>query len=289
MSCKAPLIRPISGRTTCSRAAVEDGYCRGHFNRYGGANRVQPPAPVTVQIQAQSVMNGRQPPAPVRPAAVPRRANNTVPSQVRERQQAALEAVPHVVKRDKYQSCKTKKVLSGVKFDCLICYETVAIEENMNLHCGDAICHTCFEKLSDIKCPFCRKDMMSEKIKQKDLREMRDRSLEFKRDMAERTFRGWVEDDIANNVGGNDFLAVLQDDLLEDMLARFVDHEPDPELNSDIDGEMLSIVINAMLVEDLPLNDFEASHDRLHNILPLYGCVYLASVYNRASDMMIIQ
>jgi len=250
MLCRALLARPSGDRHTCARMAVEDGYCKFHYNRIVGANR----APVEILA-----------PPPVAAEPTPPRPK-------------------HIHTKATMQ--KPKRTLSGMTFECVICCEeNVPVEDNMNLECGDAICQSCFDKLSSVECPFCRREMKSEKITAPDIVKLRGKNKEFKREMEETTFQNWLADDIRNN-GPN-----VPNDLMRQMEvlgALLLQPQPQefysPQLDSDEDVEAVNIVVTGMLLGEFNIEDDAETHNSLHDMFPVYACAYLHDLYARCRD-----
>lgn len=256
--CSQALARPRDGRTHCSRPATREGLCTLHANqrdRMGNA--------VAVPV-----------------------ANNLVNGIVHE----VVHAPPPQFTRRKIVKAKRPSQMKfcGEIFECQICTEEkVPVEYDMELECGHKICSDCFGKLSDPNCPFCRVEMKSKKIKQKDIHNLETKAEKFKQDMEEETFQDWMRQDIEAMQANP---AVLFERLLG--LRIVAQRDPDwiesPEVGSNEDTACLVRMIDALCdgsISDAGEGD-RNTHQQCHDVFPMYDCQYLYSLYNRASEVM---
>ena len=256
--CRQQLSRPRNGRTTCSNVAKHDGLCTLHANRARQAIQA-----VALQVTNNAIQEGIQqavhvhhPPPPPRKIVKAKR-----PSQVK---------------------------LCGEVFECQLCNEEkVPVEYNMELECGDKICHDCFSKLSDKKCPYCRVEMKSKKIRQIDLDKLETKSHQFKQEVEEETFQ--------------DMMRIEQEGMMRDPEGFFervfalriaANRDPNwiesPQINDGEDTACLMQMLDA-LCEGTVGDEREDNHNvhrQCHDLFPMYDCQYLYSLYNRASQIV---
>jgi hypothetical protein len=256
--CRELLRRPRDGRTTCSRAAVRDGFCTMHANLRDRQAQAVAANVVNVAIAegVQEVVYHEPPPPPRRRILKAQR-----PSQIK---------------------------LSGKLFECQLCNEDkVPVECDMDLECGCKICRACFNKLSDTKCPYCRVDMKSTKIGHNDMHNLARKAEQFKVDMEEEAFQDWLRQEERDMMA--DPMEFFQRVMGVRLLARRNPNWiPSPELNSEEDTVCLVRMIDA-ICEGSVASDEEGDqnvHQQCHDLFPMYDCGYLHSLYSRACEVM---
>jgi hypothetical protein len=182
---------------------------------------------------------------------------------------------------------KSNTKSSGPKFSCLICCnDNIPCERNVDLKCGDAICLDCFRQLSDVKCPFCRRDMESEKISIGDIKKLKENAVEFRLEMEERTTQHFMEDGIRNNfnMGVDEFMDFFMELLNDD--DRYA-----PEEGTTEDTEAMNIVITAMLADGPLHHSRNLRADEIYEVcnmfFPMYTHLYIIQLCNRCYSMNI--